>query len=86
MKLLEVLKSCKNLYLFIYVSNRDRKSSTLSSFWESFDSTLEGFSFSGVEGLFAILYFILISKEKYSAEIPLLCAELYSFLALSSFF
>ena len=46
-------------------------------FWEDFCKDIEGSDYSLMDGLLAILYFVLITKEKYSGVIPVLCADMY---------
>lgn len=36
-----------------------------------------GNGYSPLEGLLSLLYVVLITKEKYSGEIPVLCADMF---------
>lgn len=44
-------------------------------FWDDFSSESTSNGYSLMEGLLSVLYVVLITKEKYSGEIPVLCAD-----------
>lgn len=41
---------------------------------------MDSTNYSLMEGILSILYFVLITKEKYSGVIPVLCADVYELL------
>lgn len=49
--------------------------SEIGRFWEVFSSETTNERYSLMEGLLSVLYVVLITKEKYSGEIPVLCAD-----------
>ena len=53
----------------------DRRSTSTVEFWEELCKDIEGVDYSLLEGLLAVLYFVLITKEKYPGVIPVLCAD-----------
>ena len=52
----------------------------MGTFWDEIGDNMEDKNYSRIEALLSILYFNLITKEKYKTmNIPLLCADLYVF-------
>lgn len=48
----------------------------MGAFWEEIGHEVDGKTYSLIEALLSVFYFILITKEKYSIDIPLLCSDL----------
>ena len=65
------------LYLFCLINRRNTSN---VEFWEEFCKGMDSTNYSLMEGILSILYFLLITKEKYSGVIPVLCADVYELL------
>lgn len=52
----------------------------MGPFWEEIGQEIDGKRFSMMEALLSVFYFILINKEKYSTDFPLLCSDLYAWI------
>lgn len=50
----------------------------MGPFYDEMGMEVEGKTYSLLEALLSVFYFILITKEKYSIDVPLLCADLYT--------
>lgn len=58
----------------------------MGAFWDEIGVEMEGKKYSLIEALLSVLYFILITKEKYSVDVSLLCADVYSISLISLIF
>lgn len=61
----------------IHPNSHHSKNSPTAELWDAFCRNRDGNDYSLLEGLLSIFYFVLITKEKYSGEIPLLCADMW---------
>lgn len=83
-QLLGTLKCSKDMYSFRRTKVMFRNATNSRAFWDEAGAELMGNGCSPLEGLLSLLYVVLITKEKYSGEIPVLCADMF-FLSQSTY-
>ena len=76
-QLLGALKRSKDMYSFRGTKVIFRNATNSRAFWDEAGAESMGNGYSPLEGLLSLLYVVLITKEKYSGEIPVLCADLF---------
>ena len=74
---LGALKRSKDMCSFRGTRLISRNATNLRLFWDEAGAESMGNGYSPLEGLLSLLYVVLITKEKYSGEIPVLCADMF---------